>query len=70
MAKIGSRNRTGDTLRIGMVGLGRMGAGMTTRLIRGGHEVVAFDIDRKAVERAIESGAIGAANLRDLVEKL
>ena len=57
-------------MRIGMVGLGRMGANMATRLIRGGHEVVAFDIDRDAVKRSAEDGAIPADSLEDLTSKL
>ena len=53
-----------------MVGLGRMGANMTTRLVRGGHEVVVFDLDRAAIERSVGSGAIGAGNLAELVGQL
>lgn len=57
-------------MRIGMVGLGRMGAGITTRLVRGGHEVVAHDVDAAAVERAVAQGAIGATSLDHLVDQL
>ncbi|MGH3666353.1 MAG: phosphogluconate dehydrogenase (NAD(+)-dependent, decarboxylating) [Egibacteraceae bacterium] len=57
-------------MRIGMVGLGRMGANMTARLLRGGHEVVAFDIDAAAVQRAADDGAAGAESLSDLVSAL
>jgi 6-phosphogluconate dehydrogenase len=57
-------------MQIGMVGLGRMGANMTTRLIRGGHEVVAFDVNHEAVKKASEGGATGADSLADLVKKL
>ena len=57
-------------MRIGMVGLGRMGANMTTRLLRGGHEVVAYDRDPAAVARAAEGGAEGAASLGALVAAL
>ena len=57
-------------MRIGMVGLGRMGAGITSRLVRGGHEVVAHDLDAAAVERAAAQGAIGAASLKQLVDQL
>ncbi len=53
-----------------MVGLGRMGANMTTRLVRGGHSVVAYDRDAQAVQRAAADGATGASSLDDLVEKL
>ena len=57
-------------MRIGMVGLGRMGANMTTRLVRGGHAVVAYDRDPAAVERAVAEGAEGAASLERLVAAL
>ena len=57
-------------MRLGMVGLGRMGANMATRLIQGGHEVVVFDLDPAAVERAAAAGATGAAGLADLVAAL
>jgi len=53
-----------------MVGLGRMGANMTTRLLRGGHEVVAFDRDPAAVQRSAGEGATGASSLADAVAKL
>src|ERR1700736_3603611 len=53
-----------------MIGLGRMGANMTTRLIRGGHAVVAYDRDAAAVQRSAGDGATGASSLQDLVSKL
>jgi 6-phosphogluconate dehydrogenase len=53
-----------------MIGLGRMGANMTTRLIRGGHTVVAYDRDAAAVQRSAADGATGASSLADLVAKL
>src|SRR5438094_8193586 len=57
-------------MKLGMVGLGRMGGNMTVRLVRDGHEVVAFDPGPGAVERAVTAGAIGASSLEDLVGKL
>jgi 6-phosphogluconate dehydrogenase len=57
-------------MQVGMVGLGRMGANMTTRLVRGGHAVVAFDRDPAAVQRSVGDGAAGAASLDELVAKL
>ena len=57
-------------MRIGMVGLGRMGANMTTRLLRGGHEVVVYDLDPEAVRKAADGGAVAAASLDDLVDRL
>ncbi len=57
-------------MKLGMVGLGRMGGNMTVRLLRGGHEVVAFDPGADAVARATAAGAIGASSLADLCAKL
>ena len=57
-------------MRLGMVGLGRMGANMTTRLIQGGHEVVAFDVNPDAVAAASDGGATGVGSLEDLVAAL
>ena len=57
-------------MQLGMVGLGRMGANMTTRLVHGGHQVVAFDVAPAAVATAVEGGAVGAASLVELVERL
>ncbi len=53
-----------------MVGLGRMGANMSRRLLDGGHEVVAFDVDPAAVEQLVAEGAAGADTLETLVQKL
>ena len=57
-------------MQLAMVGLGRMGANMTTRLERGGHQVVAYDRDPAAVQRATGDGASGASSLQELVAKL
>jgi 6-phosphogluconate dehydrogenase len=57
-------------MQLGMIGLGRMGANMTTRLIRGGHTVVAYDRDPAAVKRTEGDGATGAGSLQELVSKL
>src|SRR6187551_1595793 len=59
-----------DDMQLGMVGLGKMGANMTTRLVRGGHEVVAFDRTADAVKAATTNGARGANTLEDLVKQL
>jgi 6-phosphogluconate dehydrogenase len=53
-----------------MVGLGRMGGNMVERLLRRGHEVVAYTRDPAKVRKAVESGARGAKDLRDLVAQL
>jgi 6-phosphogluconate dehydrogenase len=53
-----------------MIGLGRMGANMTTRLIRGGHTVVVYDRNPGAVSNSVGGGATGSASLQELVAKL
>ena len=55
---------------VGFVGLGKMGLNMVTRLIRGGHQVVAFDRSADAVARAAAAGATGVATLEALVAAL
>src|SRR4051794_30235510 len=57
-------------MQIGMVGLGRMGANMTTRLLRGGHEVVVHDRTPDVVAAAARGGATGAASLEELIARL
>ncbi|HEY5764495.1 MAG TPA: decarboxylating 6-phosphogluconate dehydrogenase, partial [Candidatus Deferrimicrobiaceae bacterium] len=57
-------------MRLAMVGLGKMGLNMTRRLLRGGHEVVALDRSRSAVDAAAREGAIAAASISDAVSKL
>jgi 6-phosphogluconate dehydrogenase len=53
-----------------MVGLGRMGGNMTRRLLRGGHEVVAYARQETSIRAVVQEGAVGAGSLGDLVEKL
>jgi 6-phosphogluconate dehydrogenase len=53
-----------------MVGLGRMGANMTRRLMRGGHEVVVTDLSPENVQKISGEGAVAAASLDDFVSKL
>ena len=55
---------------IAMVGLGRMGANMTERLLDGGHKVIAFDRDSAAVERVRKLGASAADSLASLAQQL
>jgi 6-phosphogluconate dehydrogenase len=57
-------------MQLGMVGLGRMGANMVRRLLRGGHACVAFDRDPSAVSAIAAEGAAGAASLEALVAAL
>src|SRR6516165_2773422 len=57
-------------MQLGMIGLGRMGANMVRRLLRGGHQCVAFDRSPKTVEELVREKATGTASLADLVKKL
>jgi 6-phosphogluconate dehydrogenase len=57
-------------MQLGMVGLGRMGANLTRRLMRNGHEVVVYDVSADAVRQLEGEGAIGTGSLEDLVSKL
>src|SRR5207253_11050816 len=57
-------------MQIGMVGLGRMGGNMARRLLRGGHEVVAYAADANAVRQLAGEGAVGTVTLDDFVAKL
>jgi 6-phosphogluconate dehydrogenase len=57
-------------MQLGMIGLGRMGANMVRRLLRGGHQCVVFDQDKANVDRLVSEGAVGAATLGELVKKL
>jgi 6-phosphogluconate dehydrogenase len=57
-------------MQLGMIGLGRMGANMVRRLIKGGHDCVVYDLSPKAVEELAKEKATGAASLEDFVKKL
>jgi 6-phosphogluconate dehydrogenase len=57
-------------MQLGMVGLGRMGANMTRRLMRGGHQLVVSDLSADTVKGLASEGATGSASLEDLVAKL
>lgn len=57
-------------MRLGMVGLGRMGANMARRLMRGGHEVVVTDRSADAVKNMAKEGAIASSSLDDFCSKL
>lgn len=57
-------------MKLGMIGLGRMGANMTMRLLHGGHKVVGYARHAETVDRIVEKGAIGAYSLEELVQKL
>ena len=57
-------------MQMGMVGLGRMGANMTRRLMRGGHTMVVSDLSADAVKGLAGEGAVASSLLDDLVRKL
>src|SRR5512136_1734999 len=57
-------------MQLGMIGLGRMGANMVRRLMRGGHECVVYDRSADAVKQLVGEGAIGASSLEEFVGKL
>src|SRR5580658_2523563 len=57
-------------MKIAMIGLGKMGANMTERLLKGGHEVVAFDLSEQARDAAAAKGAEPAASLEEVAKKL
>jgi len=57
-------------MQIGMIGLGRMGANMVRRLLRGGQQCVVFDRSPKAMEEVVKEKAIAASSLADLVKRL
>ena len=48
-------------MELGMIGLGRMGANMTERLVLGGHRVVSYDRSPEAIQHVVDKGALGAA---------
>jgi 6-phosphogluconate dehydrogenase len=57
-------------MQLGMIGLGRMGANMTERLLRGGHELITYDHSPEAIQRCVDKGALGAHSLADFVKQL
>src|SRR5271165_2586861 len=57
-------------MQLGMVGLGRMGANMVRRLLKGGHTCTVFDMSPKSVESLAKKGAVGSSSIKDFVGKL
>jgi 6-phosphogluconate dehydrogenase len=57
-------------MQLGMIGLGRMGASMVRRLMKGGHECVVYDMRAEAVEELVDQGAVGADSLGNLVSQM
>ena len=61
---------TDTPMQLGMVGLGRMGAGLVRRLMSDGHRCVAYDVSQDAVKAVEANGAVGARSLKDFAAKL
>jgi len=57
-------------MQVGMVGIGRMGAGLSRRLMAGGHTTVAYDISAEAVDEIVEDGAVGTYSLEEFAAAL
>jgi 6-phosphogluconate dehydrogenase len=57
-------------MQLGMIGLGRMGANMVRRLVRGGHQCVVYDVNPQATQGLAGEGAVAATSLDDFVQKL
>src|SRR4051812_11286903 len=57
-------------MRIGMIGLGRMGGAIARRLMRAGHETIVWDRDATAIAALVPDGATAAVSLADLVGRL
>ena len=57
-------------MQLGMIGLGRMGANMVRRLLKGGHQCVVFDVSPKAVDELVQEKAVGSSGLQDFAAKL
>lgn len=57
-------------MQLGMIGLGRMGANMVRRLLRGNHQCVVFDLSPKAIEALVQEDATGASSFEDMARKL
>jgi 6-phosphogluconate dehydrogenase len=57
-------------MQLGMIGLGRMGANLVRRLMRGGHQCVVYDVSSGPVKELAGEGAAGAASLEEFIEKL
>ncbi len=57
-------------MQLGMIGLGRMGANMVRRLMKGGHECVVYDVNAASVDQLSSEGATGGSSLDDFIAKL
>jgi len=61
---------TDTPMQLGMVGLGRMGAGIVRRLLRDGHDCVGYDVSADAVKELEADGAVGSTSLEDFAARL
>jgi 6-phosphogluconate dehydrogenase len=61
---------TKKPMQLGMVGLGRMGAGLVRRLMRDGHRCVGYDVSPEAVKALVADGADGATSMKEFASKL
>jgi 6-phosphogluconate dehydrogenase len=68
--RLSTTNGRDATMELGMIGLGRMGANMTERLVRGGHRVVGYDLKPESRARVEAIGAASATSLEGVVAKL
>src|SRR6185503_17447478 len=57
-------------MQIGIVGLGRMGAGISRRLMRDGHQCVVYDVNADAIADVVRDGAVGVVSVADMAVKL
>jgi 6-phosphogluconate dehydrogenase len=57
-------------VELGIIGLGRMGANMSERLVLGGHRVIGYDRSPQAIQRVVDHGAVGAHSLADFIRQL
>src|SRR5258708_21739919 len=57
-------------MKLGMIGLGRMGANMVHRLLKGGHQCVVYDVSPKAVAEVVKDKAVGTASMAEVAKNL
>jgi len=57
-------------MKIGFIGLGKMGGNMVQRLMNDGHEVVVYNLAQKEIDEAVKQGAVGSSSVKELVSKL
>ena len=62
--------KRGKQMELGMIGLGRMGSNMVQRLLRAGHQCVAYDVHPEAAQALVKNGAVSATSIEDFATKL